>query len=412
MPSEVPEGWKQTTLGAVADITRGVSWRDENETNKTTAGALPVLGIRNVQQSLKLDDTVWLTGLSQRSVASSTVRRGDILMVGSNGNPARIGNSVRIDVAGVYLYASLLFGVRPDEAQADGEFLFHLIRSTAVQKAISDTVQGSTGLANLKITVLRDTRLLLPPLEEQRRIAEVLRSASATCEASNRVVEKYGAVIQTEIDSVVAELVNDPSIPKVHLGEVAMVKGGKRLPKGSQYSDDPTGFRYVRVTDWNDHEIEPARVQWIPSETAAAIRRYTISSADLFISIAGSIGLVALVPAELDGAHLTENAAKIVLRDDQVIDRNYLLLALMSGSLTDQIRQQKGVGGGVPKLALFRIEALEIPLPSIDRQREIAASYRSLKAARSISSQASKAAVRVFETLAADLLSGRVRVPA
>lgn len=176
MSGEVPEGWTRTTLGALADITRGVSWREENETNETTVGALPVLGIRNVQQSLKLDETVWLGGLSQKAVASSTVRFGDILMVGSNGNPARIGNAVRINVPGVYLYASFLFGVRPDEAQVDGEFLFQMIRSSAVQQAISDTVQGSTGLANLKITVLRDISLLLPPLDEQQRIAEMLRS--------------------------------------------------------------------------------------------------------------------------------------------------------------------------------------------------------------------------------------------
>lgn len=170
MSGEVPVGWTRTTLAALADITRGVSWRDENETSKATAGALPVLGIRNVQQSLKLDETVWLAGLSQKAIASSTVRSGDILMVGSNGNPARIGNAVRIDVPGIYLYASLLFGVRPDEKQVDGEFLFHLIRSSAVQQAISDTVQGSTGLANLKITVLRDIPILLPEIDEQRRI--------------------------------------------------------------------------------------------------------------------------------------------------------------------------------------------------------------------------------------------------
>ncbi len=412
MSSEMPQQWAQVTLGILADITRGVSWRDENETVAEAPDALPVLGIRNVQQSLKLDETVWLTGLSTRAVESSTVRHGDILMVGSNGNPSRIGNAVRIDVPGAYLYASLLFGLRPDETKVDGEFLLHLIRSNHVQQAISDTVQGSTGLANLKITVLRDIPLVLPPLHEQRRIAEVLRSASTACEAAVQVVKKYGDVIQAEIDSVVAELVADPSTPLVRLGDVAAVKGGKRLPKGSEYSDIPTGHRYVRVTDWNDHEIDPSQVRWITSEAASAIRRYTISSADLFISIAGSIGLVAIVPPELEGAHLTENAAKIVLREDVEVDRDYLLLAMMSGSLTDQIRQQKGVGGGVPKLALFRIEALDFPLPSLNRQREIAASYLGLKVARSNAIRASMSAAKLREKLASDLLSGRVRVPA
>ena len=342
--------------------------------------------------------------ISDLGVANSNVKlvpRGTVMM----SFKLTIG---RTAVAGRDLYTNEAIAAFFPNRDLDSDFLFYALPHAARSAQTDQAIKGAT----LNKAKLRDLVLGLPPLDEQQRIAEVLRSASAACEAAQLAVEKCGSLIQTEIDSVVADLVADAAVPVVQLGDVAMVKGGKRLPKGSDYSDSPTGFRYVRVTDWNDHQIDPAHVRWISTEAASAIKRYTISSADLFISIAGSVGLVASIPAELDGAYLTENAAKIVLREGAEIDRDYLLLVMMSGSLTRQIRQQKGIGGGVPKLALFRIEALEIPLPSLSRQREVAASYRRLKAARLNANQASEAAARLGEKLALDLLSGRVRVPA
>lgn len=380
MLSDVPEGWSSVALGDVIRLEYGRAL----SASVREAGDVPVYGSN---------------GICGKHSAALVNERG--IVVGRKGT----AGSVNVTTGPFWPIDTTYFVV--PRVEADFDWL-----AATLEHARLSELNEATGVPGLNRDKAYVQPVLLPPLDEQRRIAEVLRAAGAACEAGQQVVETYGDVLQSEIDSVVADLVADPKTPMARLCDVSTVKGGKRLPKGSEYSDIPTGSRYVRVTDWNDYEIDPAYVRWISSEAASSIRRYTISSADLFISIAGSIGLVASVPAELDGAYLTENAAKIVLREDVDIDREYLLWVMRSGSLANQIQQQKGVGGGVPKLALFRIEALEIPLPPLGRQREIAASYRSLKVARSDASQSSKGAARVFETLAADLLSGRVRVPA
>lgn len=402
MSGEVPEGWREAKLGDHCRIEiGGTPSRDKPQFWSNEDVGHPWVSIADLKTP-----SVALTKefISDLGVANSNVKlvpRGTVMM----SFKLTIG---RTAIAGRDLYTNEAIAAFFPDSDLDNEFLFYALPHAAGGAETDQAIKGAT----LNKAKLRDLNVPLPPLDEQRRIAEVLRSASATCEAALNVIEKYGDVIQTEIDSVVADLIADPSVSMVRLGDVAAVKGGKRLPKGSEYSDTPTGYRYIRVTDWNDYEIDPSYVRWISSEAASAIRRYTISSADLFISIAGSIGLTATVPPELDGAHLTENAAKIVLSEDVEIDRDYLLLVMRSDPLTSQIRQQKGVGGGVPKLALFRIEALEVPLPSLDRQREIAASYRSLKAARSHAIQASGSIIALRKMLASDLLSGRVRVPA
>ena len=158
--------------------------------------------------------------------------------------------------------------------------------------------------------------------------------------------------------------------PVLRLGELVNVKGGKRLPKGAGYAGQPTKHPYLRVCDFTNSSIDETDLQFLTEETQSQISRYVISSDDVYISIAGTIGLSGLVPEHLDGANLTENAAKLVIRDKTIVDKRYLALYLRTNGQREIKIKTKATSQ--PKLALFRIEELEIPLPPIDEQRRIA----------------------------------------
>jgi type I restriction enzyme, S subunit len=155
------------------------------------------------------------------------------------------------------------------------------------------------------------------------------------------------------------------------LGHVAQVKGGKRLPKGEKFADTVTPFPYIRVTDFANFGIDTSDLRYLTPETRATIERYTISKNDVYISIAGSIGITGMIPARLDGANLTENAAKLVLNED-VIDSRFLMYYFASEVAQTEIRGQT-VKNAQPKLALARIASLSIPLPPLPEQQKIAA---------------------------------------
>jgi type I restriction enzyme S subunit len=155
------------------------------------------------------------------------------------------------------------------------------------------------------------------------------------------------------------------------LGRIAQVKGGKRLPKGERFADTLTSFPYIRVTDFANFSVNTSDLRYLKPETQATIQRYTISKNDVYISIAGSIGITGMIPPRLDGANLTENAAKLVLKEN-VIDSRFLMYYLASEVAQREIRGQT-VKNAQPKLALARIGSLQIPVPPIDEQRKIAA---------------------------------------
>ena len=98
----------------------------------------------------------------------------------------------------------------------------------------------------------------------------------------------------------------------VRLGVLSDIKGGKRLPAGATFSNCETPYIYIQVTNMKDGAIIEENLKYIDEQTQKVIKQYIISSDDLYITIAGTIGDVGSVPDRFSGMNLTENAAKII----------------------------------------------------------------------------------------------------
>lgn len=161
------------------------------------------------------------------------------------------------------------------------------------------------------------------------------------------------------------------AFPRVTIGEIAKVKGGKRLPQGAELIEEATAHPYLRIVDFRDDGLDDVNVKFISPEVHAAISRYTIGVRDVYVSIAGTIGRVGMVPTRLDGANLTENAAKVCEIDDRALPQ-FIMYFLRCKDGQDQLAARAG-GAAQPKLALYRIETVEVPLPPLPTQQRIAA---------------------------------------
>ena len=153
--------------------------------------------------------------------------------------------------------------------------------------------------------------------------------------------------------------------------DIAAVKGGKRLPKGVGFSPCRTAHAYIRVTDMKNHCINTDDLKYISEEVFLQIKNYTISKDDLYVTIAGTIGVTGEVPTELDGMNLTENAVKIT---NIQINKNYLCLIIQSEFVQQQF-QDKPHQVAMPKLALERILSTLIPVCTITTQSAMVSKF-------------------------------------
>ena len=149
--------------------------------------------------------------------------------------------------------------------------------------------------------------------------------------------------------------------------DLGFVLGGKRIPKGYDYSEVPTPYRYLTVTNMKDGTIIDNNVKFISEEVRELIGKYIISKEDIYITIAGTIGAVGIIPQEYDGMNLTENASRLIFfRVNKVFLVNLLNSMTVQNQfaiLTNKMAQ--------PKLSLRSILGTLIPIPPLNEQKRI-----------------------------------------
>ena len=176
------------------------------------------------------------------------------------------------------------------------------------------------------------------------------------------------------------------------IGTYAQVKGGKRLPKGHKLVTERTAHPYLRIADFGDGTINDSDLHYITEDAFSQIKNYIINKEDVYISIVGSIGKAGVIPESLNGANLTENAARII--SSRTLPR-YLSSFLSSPKAQNDI-QNRIRSATLGKLSLLNIKDIETPIPSIEEQTEI---IRILDDLLSKEQQAKEAAAGVLEQI-------------
>ena len=116
-----------------------------------------------------------------------------------------------------------------------------------------------------------------------------------------------------------------------------------------------------------NHSININDLRYISEDIFLTIKNYTIAKDDLYVTIAGTIGVVGEVPDLLDGMNITENAVKITNID---INKSFLCIVLQT-ELVQQQFKDKTHQVAMPKLALERILSTLIPICPSAQQTKI-----------------------------------------
>ena len=153
----------------------------------------------------------------------------------------------------------------------------------------------------------------------------------------------------------------------VRLGNVTLVRGGKRVPAGYQLQKATTDFVYIRVTDMQNYSINCNDLHYISNEIRRQIEQYIITDKDVYLTIAGTIGRVGIIPAKLNNMNLTENAVRVT----PFLIFNKFLMYLLDSSLVQSQFIEKTNQLGQPKLAIIRIKNTIVPLPPLAEQKRI-----------------------------------------
>ena len=190
--AELPDGWRMVRLGDVAQVDTGGT--PSREVGEYWSGEIPWMASSEVNQK-RVQATA--ETITEKGMASSNAKifPPGTIMVAMNGQGSTRGKASILEIEAACNQS--LAAVR-SKGETTNPFLFHVL-SAAYDRLRGITGEGRNGL-NLEL--IRGYRLCLPPLPEQRAIADVLDSIDEAIERTEAVI----AATETLRDSLLHEL--------------------------------------------------------------------------------------------------------------------------------------------------------------------------------------------------------------
>lgn len=167
------DGWKRRSLADLLDFRNGM-----NFTQSSQGERVKVIGVGDFKDKEVLNDfseTPSIT-LNGKVNPDDLLKNDDLLFVRSNGNKALIGRCVLVSgITEPVSFSGFTIRGRVKSDEIDHSFASKLVRSPLFKEHLH-RMGGGSSINNLSQDTLSEFCFSLPPLPEQRKIAEILRT--------------------------------------------------------------------------------------------------------------------------------------------------------------------------------------------------------------------------------------------
>lgn len=148
-----------------------------------------------------------------------------------------------------------------------------------------------------------------------------------------------------------------------------VTKGTTPTSIGYNFVDEGINFIKVETISKNGQFIS-GKLAYITPECHFALKRSQLEAGDILFSIAGALGRTAFVAEDILPANTNQALAIIRLKHEENVSREFVLMALETGIVLEQIEKFKG-GVAQQNLSLAQVSDLQIPLPPLSEQQQI-----------------------------------------
>ena len=199
---EIPEHWEVKKVKHVAGHFMYGTSIDCNELGK----GMPVLRIPNIDNlEINFDDLKY-TSLGNSETEKYLLKKNDILVIRTNGNPESVGKSAIFKQEGTYIFASYLIRVKPKD-NINPDFLINAMNSISIRGSLTFSARTSVGNYNLNTQSLGDCYIAYPPIIEQSEILTYVENTndkiSTAISLKEQEIEKLKEYKMSLIDGVV-----------------------------------------------------------------------------------------------------------------------------------------------------------------------------------------------------------------
>ena len=342
-------------LGEVAQFINGAAFKPDDWGNE----GLRIIRIQNLTDESKPYN------LTKRKVDDKlVVRKGDLLVSWSA-------------TLGVFEWQSEedgllnqhIFRVIPNTKVVDKQYLKHVLVSALTD--MSQHLHGAT-MKHVNRGEFLATKIPLPPLAEQQRIAAILDKA----EEIKRKREQAIAKLDELAHSTFVEMFGDPVTNSknwdlIKLCNAVIKLGSGSTPTGGDASYKAQGISLIRSLNVHDGEFVFKNLAYIDEEQAAKLANVMVVKGDVLLNITGaSVARVCRVPDDVLPARVNQHV--MIVRPNETLNPLYLERLLLSSQMKNKLLQIGGSGATREAITKAQAEKLDIICPPIKLQNEFA----------------------------------------
>jgi type I restriction enzyme S subunit len=353
------EGWGSIRLGLLSTLP--VTAGTDHVAGESIPGDLRYVRTTDIKSLASLGaDPV---GIPPEAAGSAVVRQNDILMTRSGS----LGTSYFHRSAEEMAYAGYLVRVRPDTALCVPAFLAWWTQSTDHLDQINVGATRST-IDNFSASKFSAMRVPLPPIDEQRRIADYLNRETAEIDAMDAELDRLVETLRERdlrLNQSSIDMSGHPEVGLAYLGSVTL---GKMLDQDKNVGDPTPYVRAANITTAGSVSLDDIKEMRM---TDAERARLDIRGGDTLMIEGGDAGRVAFVPTVMHGMSFQKTVLRIRPTHPD-LDPRYLYLALRQAHRSGRIALVHSTST-IPHFTAEKAERLLVPVPSLIEQRKIVA---------------------------------------
>jgi type I restriction enzyme, S subunit len=242
-------------------------------------GNIPWVKSGELRESIVRDTEEKVTEDALTETSLKIAPKGAVLVAMYGANVGRVG------ILGIEATTNqAICYVVPDKEKADSRYIFH-----ALQQKLPEFISRSVGGAqpNISQQIIKETKIPLPPILEQKRIAAILDKAEEVRSQRRQALEQLDAIGQSIFIEMFGDPVTNPMewTETTYLGEVADIVSG--ITKGRKLNGKLTReIPYLAVINVQDKKLYLDVLKTIEA-SEDEIKRYRLQKDDLLLTEGG-----------------------------------------------------------------------------------------------------------------------------
>ena len=263
--------------------------------------------------------------------------------------------------------------LRPLPEILDTQYLFHWVKTNHF---INEMIKLATGQSYPAVSdkIILNSKIPLPPLAEQRRIASILDQADELRQKRQQAIEKLDQLLQATFIDMFGDPVSNPKgWDLVRVGEVVNeFIGGKNIECPDESDSD---YKILKVSAVTSKVYKPNESKFAPN-TFEPNPLAIVEKGDLLFSRANTTELVAAtayVWETPENIVLPDKLWKFSISDESKVNKLYLWDLFKNIEFRNELSKlSSGTSGSMKNISKGKLNELKMPLPPKELQDKFA----------------------------------------